>query len=233
MPYTNITRYIEQRTHTVKDGSTVADVPSTDIERMIDQAVHEYSEDEPRRVVTAQTEAQVVDGRFLLTGWDARTDSVLEIENPVDQPRKLTLDEGEDWRVVEETTGVYAIRFYVSPGGNWRLTTLRQWTVDLADVDPVASLRVALLAAAKICRAKATRYADTSDPVIAADGTEYRDKADKWLSLAEALDEEYKASVQRPVETQSPTGQIATADIDIGPFGSRRRSYLVHHRRRR
>jgi hypothetical protein len=237
--YDDVKAVVTRRAHIVGDKPLLSSLTQTELERLIDASIQEYSEHEPDRAVFELAGSLVVDSLFALNAanlgaaWVRRTDRILEIETPIDQPRAVLMNEPEDYRLVEQTTGVFAIRFYINPSDPWRLSIERAWNITTVELDPVATQRVGLNAAAKACRVKAAKYSDTNDPTFAADALDYRSKGTDWLALAEALESEYTRAINPPADHKAAGAQVARVDIDQSFAGQRGRNYLVHRYRRR
>jgi hypothetical protein len=208
---------------------------------LLDEAVQEYQKVRPARLTTDYTGDGTTRDFALPATWVTGFSAAVAVEFPVDQVVPVFLDSAA-WglvplgaptmlRVLTTVPGVgQVMRFYsTGPQAYGPLDT--QVTVPATDDEILCNI-VARLA----CMALAAAFAEVKDPLIAADGLDYRDISRRYLDLAEyfgkLLPVEFQTSVESDASASASAGtpglQPAGAWINWNTMAQYGRPYLWH-----
>jgi hypothetical protein len=198
-----------------------------------------YSQDAPRIVVVEVDGTGAFDYLLttILTSYVEGFSVIQQVEYPVDDTSQEAdiVDEG-DWEVFRKSTGEY-LRFKAdtpSASEDFRVT----YTAPYVFASSAASATIAApetdldaignLAASIAFGRMAARANRQSDPTIQADTTNYRDKSDRYRSLAK----DYLARYRDLVGVSESGGPVpAYAVTDLDPDLQIQTPYLTHERR--
>ncbi len=183
---------------------------TTEKEAFIQEAVARYSQDRPQ-----ETAAEIPgDNGFdynLPAGWEEGFSAGRQVEYPAGQQNPEILDDN-DWMLYQGASGKKLRFLNCSPGtGDTILlsftkrhqVTTNSSTVPAADQDAVVNLAGALC-----CFALSRKYAQTSEPTIAADAVNYQNKSGEYEKRGKTLEGLYKAHIARPAD-----GGLAAASV--------------------
>ena len=183
---------------------------TADKEAFILEAVSRYSQDRPWEVA-----AEIPgDGGFDYdppAGWEEGFSSGRQVEYPAGQQNPEILDDN-DWMLYQGASGKKLRFLNCSPGTGdtilFSFTKRHQVTADSSSVPAADQDAVVNLAGALCCYALARKYAQTSEPLIAADAVNYGSKSGEYEKRGKTLEGLYKAHISRPAD-----GGLAAASI--------------------
>lgn len=204
----------------VRDAA--ADLVESDYLTALAEALKTYGRHRPRHLV-ADLPGNGSNDLPLPADWSDGVSSVVSIEYPVGQVPEILFDHG-DWGYYRSPAGLQLRLLTAAPavGESVRLlyTTLHtEATIPVIDEEAVANL-----AAAVCLRQLAARYAQTSDPTIAADVVNYRTKADEYRRLADSYDGRYRSHLGLKDTDTVPAAMVVAAPASGG------RTRLTHGR---
>lgn len=197
---------------------------------LVRAALARYSKDRPLSSF-ADFEGDGAAFDFSLPGdWDDSLSRVRAVEYPQGQRTPSCL-ERRDWTIYARGTSAQKFRLLRhTPRRGERLRLF--YTLGHAADDARTSvpdndlIAVGWLAAAEGCHVLARRFAQTSTPTLAADSTDYPNKAGEYTRLARELERKYQAHLgQREGEWAEAAG--ASADWDAR-LSMRRGEYFTH-----
>ncbi|MFQ5692995.1 MAG: hypothetical protein ACE5IM_08140 [Nitrospinota bacterium] len=215
-----------------------------DIDKLIDEAVKEYSRHRPQVVVEDESGDGGFDYRLtgpgaILASWEKGFSDVRKLVYPVDDTSATEAVIDEDafaviTKVVAGAADDY-LRFLSatpSAGETFRVFYTARHVLDAtASSLPVADDEaVANLAAAFCLEVIAARYLSARDPSLDADVTDYRSRVDESRRLAEKFRRAFLDHMGIP-EAGGPPGAGAIVDTDLG--FQWRRPFLFHGKRNR
>lgn len=201
----------------VKDTS----IRFTDAEKngLLSESIRQYNRDQP----LLRDEVVTGDGIVLTfdtpTGWTDGFSTLEELEFPVDQEPRVMVDV-EDHVQVIQIDNVEKIQFksltipsaeearlfYTIPHDDAVPTTIPTHGVDA----------VVSLAAARLCNAMATFYAETTEATLGLDVVDRQSKADSFRSMADRFKREYLAIINpKTDDANAPKLTHTEQDIDF------------------
>jgi len=221
---------------TLDDGQELGGMLTVELVSLIDDALDEYSKDRPREITFKKDASSDItsENQFKLTDivsgqtWDPKTDAVVYIESPINQPKTEKFNRHEDYNDRYETESDHWVQFFRQPTDEFRIKVRVHWAVAAASADKRAKRMVGVLAAAKAARVKEAKFADMRDSALEADTVDYEGKAAVWDSLATSLEEEYARGLKRPDEVKASHNRVRTVDLDPRPQHLRRGRHLIH-----
>lgn len=181
--------YIKRIKKMVKDNAGILDSGDFELREHLAQAVKTYQKLRPYEVLWELTSTGASDNS-VPDDWKEKFSDIMLIEYPIRESGQPEYLKATEWEVKRTSSG-YVLRFYYAiPSGelaNIIYTTHHilndtQSTIYEADFDALCSL-VASLA----CGSLAQYYAQTSDPTINADVTDYADKSREYNERAIAF----------------------------------------------
>ena len=211
------------------------DLPSTEVDRLTDEAVRRYSRIAPRQLVEDKPGNGTSDLAItLLSTWTDGLSVIQQVEYPLvttdPTPRIL---EREDWMEYVSPAGrvLRLLKALPSASETVRITytTLHQaddqgFTIPIDDFDCVANW-----AASLCCRALANRYAQLSAPTLSADVVDHRSKSDQYAKRAKEL----FADVQAHLGIQKDETGAGNVIVDWPADYSFGYGWMTHERRKR
>ncbi len=205
-------------------------VEEADYADLVSAALARYSKDRPLTSF-ADFAGDGVTFDFPLPGdWDDSLSIVRAVEYPQGE-RKPSYLRRSYWTIYGKGTPAEKFRLlYHTPqkGKKLRLFyTLGHTAGDARTSVPGNDLTaVAWLAASEGCHLLARRFAQSSNPTLAADSVDYPNKAREYTRLARELERKYQTHIgQKEGEVAGPTG--ASLDWD-GLLSMRRGEYFTH-----
>lgn len=210
-------------------GATADEQLLTDVETnaLIEQAVRRYSVDRPRTVADDVT----ADGSMttaLPGAWEEDFSVLLAIEYPIAETPPSIVDP-RDYSLYVEPSGE-TIRWRLNRPANGdtvRLTftvprvlddQAANTTVPDADFYAVCDLATSIAA-----DAIANKYARTHEPILNADVTDYRTKAQEWGAIARRFEQRYRDALRI-----SKVGRPASRFLNWDNRSGTRHDFLFH-----
>ncbi|HID56455.1 TPA: hypothetical protein EYP37_07985 [Candidatus Poribacteria bacterium] len=202
-------------------------IPDTQRDLFISDALRELSKEYPNEKIAELqgTGARQYDLSSLISDWTLDFSQVLIVALLSDSS-EVRYEPG-DWRLLRSPSSEVLEFLKGAPGANdtFRIRYTTLWTVD--ELPSFLEMPCCLLASSFYCRALASFFGQTSDPTIAADVVNYRDRSERFARRASELKEEYR----RLIEPLQATRGLGIGEWDITP--SWRRSFLIHGGRER
>jgi hypothetical protein len=181
--------YVKRIKKMIRDDAKKLDSGDFEIREHLAQAVKTYQKLRPYERLWEFTSTGASDNP-VPDDWKEKFSDVMLIEYPIRESGQPEYLKGTEWEVKRTTTG-YVLRFYYAiPSGkkaNIIYTTHHilndtQSTIYEADFDALCSLTASLA-----CGSLAQYYAQSSNPTINADVTDYEDKGRIYAERAEVF----------------------------------------------
>jgi hypothetical protein len=197
------------------------------------EAVSRYSQDRPRELA-----AEIAgDGGYdydLPDDWEEGFSGGRQVEYPAGQQQPIILDDN-DWMLYQAVAGKKLRFLACTPLANETIlftytvrhqVTAQACTIPAADQDAVVNLAGALC-----CYALARKYAQTSEPSIAADSVNYGSKSGEYAKRGKELEGLYKVHIAPADQGGGVTAASVSGDWDVDAgWGTDR---ITHPRRLR
>lgn len=198
----------------IQDQAAV--LPPADRQAFLLEAVSRYSQDRPQ-VLAAEIPG---DGGFdydLPQDWEEGFSAAGPVEYPAGEQQPAILDDN-DW-ILYQTKDGKVLRFLAgSPGATetilFTYTTRHSVTSSASTIPAVDQDAVINLAGALCCYALARKYAQTSDPLIAADSVNYGSKSGEYAKRGKELEGLYKTHIAPAAADGGLTAASVSGDWD-------------------
>lgn len=189
-------------------------------ERALDMAVARYSEDKPLRIIedfTASVSGARIDPP---SGFVPGVSEIVQVEYPIDEQPPSMISACE---YKSPLASFLDIGVAVTLGETLRATYfgLHSLTATVDTIPGEHRQAVASYAAALSCMQLSALYSHDGSATIDADSVDHRTKADRFKSLAKALEMEYFQSLGISKVRLKPASAVADLDLSLTGGGDR------------